>query len=110
VQLKSNDIPLSVRVNISESSYSRRMTLYSLSPAAYRGLIRLATDPLWCSDYARILRYLDVVVSLNEAAVLEDETATIPPCHATWTQVAFLDDYVTSPAVAVRLLPAIKKL
>jgi hypothetical protein len=72
--------------------------------------MKLANDRRWCSDYARILRYLDVVVSLNEAVLHENETASLPADHPTWTQVAFLDDQVAVPSPPRRPLAVIKKL
>jgi hypothetical protein len=86
------------------------VTLYSLSPSAYRGLIDLAKDPRWCPDYSRLLRYLDVAVSLKEAALLEDGTTDDSPEHISWTQIAFLDDQLAVPAKRLGPLEVIKKL
>jgi hypothetical protein len=82
-----------------------------MSPSAYDGLIKLANDRLWCSDYARILRYLDVAVSMKEAVLHENDKAGLPADHPTWTQIAFMDDQVVAvPSPPRRPFPVIKKL
>jgi hypothetical protein len=81
-----------------------------MSPSAYEGLIKLANDRRWCSDYARILRYMEVLVSLEEAVLHENETASLPDAHPTWTQIAFMDDQVAVPSLPRRPLPVIKEL
>jgi hypothetical protein len=83
------------------------MVLYSMSPRAYEGLMNLARDPHWCADYARILRYLDVVVSLKEAALVGEESGMPPADHATWTRVAFVE---TQGATTADPATVIKKL
>jgi hypothetical protein len=110
LQLKSSALPVPVRDNLSEHVYSDYVILYSMSPSAYEGLITLANDRRWCSDYARILRYLEVLVSLNEAVLHETETASLPANHPTWTQIAFMDDQIAAPAKRLVALAVIKKL
>jgi hypothetical protein len=83
------------------------MVLYSMSPRAYQGLMELAKNPRWCSDYARILRYLDVVVLAKEAALLGNESESLPADHATWTKVAFVE---TQGATSAGPATVIKKL
>ena len=80
-----------------------------MSPSAYEGLIKLANDRRWCSDYSRILRYLEVLVSRNEAVLHENETASLPADHPTWTQIAFVDDQVAVPSPPRPRFPVIIK-
>ena len=93
------------------TNYSDCMTVYSLSPDAYQGLINLARDSRWCSDYARLLRYLDVVVSLNEATLLgSDQSPSLPADRSAWIQIAFLDTRISLPDSVLTAPVVIKKL
>jgi hypothetical protein len=66
------------------------MTVFALSPAAYRGLLELAANSIWCADYDRILRYLAVVEAATEAKrIFGDGTLTAEPI-AGWRLVSFL--------------------
>ena len=78
------------------------MVQYSMSPGAYDGLLRLAKDPHWCPDFARILRYLDVAVSMKEAVLVGAVTGSLPAERKNWTTIAFVEAVVTVPSRAAK--------
>jgi hypothetical protein len=67
------------------------MTVFALSPAAYRGLLELAANSIWCADYDRILRYLAVVEAATEAKRISGDATIIAEPFAGWGLVSFLE-------------------
>jgi hypothetical protein len=65
------------------------MMVYSLSPAAYSGLLELADNSTWCGDYDRILRYLDVVEAATEAQRLSVNQKMSVEQFPGWRLVSF---------------------
>jgi hypothetical protein len=67
------------------------MMLYALSPGAYEGLLNLTKDSQWCSDYERVLRYLEVVVSMQQAKLVEKGAERFAPPGVNWKEVAVME-------------------